>query len=263
MVSGTSYVAEMLSESYRGKNIKPNPNNKFTAARRRTQVELEGIDATQGNEAGFNRSVDMVTANLPAVQRYILGKGETPLSDPIDLARQAYDLRCQEVQAIADAMDVSFGEAQIAVEQAEAQSAEVNSPEADSFLGGLFAAIGNIAGNAVQNAAIKRAEQGKKPGILGALTPGYAQLQEYLRNNPQMKGKVTLNEQGQIIPIVGYENAGYTDGGVNVSGQSVMDAVAVQARKAALKKALPFIIGGLIVIVLIVIFVARASSKHK
>jgi len=263
MTANTDYISEMLSESYAGKKVRPNINNKMTKARRARGLQL--VQESNGDpELMFNKSVQQVADNLPAVQRYVLSKGETPMSDPIDIARQAYDLRCQDIEKVASAMDVPFQEAQLFIEDAEANSAEINAPESDSFLGGLFSAIGNIAGNALQQSAIKKAGEGKAGGILAALTPGYDNLKAYLKAHPEMKGRVTLDEAGNIVSTD--PNTPMQSGTSGLAGaifaSDAAKAVSDQARNAFLKRNLPYIIGGVVLLFIVIIVIVRAN-RHK
>lgn len=263
MTANTDYITEMLSEQFAGKTVKPNSNNKMTKARRSRANKL--IRDSEGNpDIAFNMAVQDVADNLPAIQRFVLSKGETPLSDPIDIARQAYQLRVDDITKIADAMGVPFGEAQLFIEDAESNSADINAPESDSFLGGLFSSIGAVAGNALQQAAIKRAGTNKNPGILGALTPGYSNLQAYLKAHPDQKGKVTLDEQGNIVSTDAYVNqnaGGVLAGGIakDIFATDAANAISDQARKAVLKRNMPYIIGGAVLLVIVIIFIARAN----
>lgn len=163
------------------------------------------------------------------IEKYVVSKGEQPLQNVAELATQAYALRQNDVQNVAQAMDMNEDDALEYIEASEEEAEEYNHPESDQFIGDIFAALKPVAAKGLEKIAAKRAVKGKKPGILGKLSN-------------------VLN------------------GGAGVEKEPTILSEAVQAvtdvkKKEEIKKMLPVIIGGTLVLIVVVFLIARATKK--
>jgi hypothetical protein len=204
-------ISEHIANSYAsGKKPKVNINNKFTRKRMKLYENIkENTGENPDSELDFSRQI--IGENLPKVQRYIMSQNETPSDNLDNLIKQAYSLRCNQINAISSSLDISDRDAQILIEEDEHEANEIEANGKDEFLAELFAPIGiaatrlqmkhkkdqaeaenldgeadnlsgdlgnilggvlGIAGTKISAGDFKRAAQNKPAGVLGALGAG-------------------------------------------------------------------------------------------
>jgi hypothetical protein len=230
------FLGETIAESYRtGKAKKPNRNNALSKHRSKFRTKMEK-EAEQRGKDIEEVALGYVEQNSGQIQRYIISKGELPMDEnAAALAIQAYELRSKEVADIANAMGCDYETAEAYLDEAKNKAMEMNSPEADSFIGELFDAIGRVAGKGLQKAADKRVSKGKKPGVAGffanLLNPGGNQEGE--QNNVDLKAEA----------------------------QRLFEEIKSNEKKKEINKMLPMIIIGVIVLIVIVVLVTKKTSK--
>lgn len=285
-------VSEKVADSFRNnKRAQANPTNTVTAKRRGLYSKI--MDATGSDpEQSYKYSMDILKRQKPKLSAYVMSKNEMPVDDLDGLVMQAYKIRCNEIDSTKNILGVTDQEANIFLEDDEADMIEANSPEADNFAGELFAPIGiaaaymegkrnpdnfvdpyvlsgaiNTIGSKIDSAALKRAAQDKPAGVLGFLSGGskeYDAIRKYLQNpaniaekNAVIAGTITSAQQlkgfgGSIVP----------SGGVNVMAKDVIDEIARQKKREAINKALPFIIIGVIVLILVTVLIVKNAKRN-
>lgn len=289
-------LSEKVADSYRtGNKATANPNNAVTSRRRKLYGVIKS--RTGGDpDAELEYAMKIIAQERPKIESYVMSKNEVPAGDVRDLAIQAYKLRCKEIDDTAHILNVSDSEAGIFIEDDEADNENANSSETDNFIGELFAPVGiaakhlqknsgnpdnfvdpnllggiiNTIGNKVNAADLKRAAQDKAPGILGFLGTGgnaaYNALRNYFKQpaNADEKAKVLAGIITDQTQLRGYGTAiAYHAPGTNVAGVDVVSAIEAQKKQEAIKKALPFIIIGIVVIIVVTILIVRRGNKSK
>lgn len=229
------FLGEIVSEQARtGKTGKPNPANPVTMRRRQLANTIQR-QAQEFDEDPAIISMEYVRRNTPDLQRYVTLKGEIPRSNPAELALQAFMLRDAEAQQAADIIGCSKEEAHVWLDQAESRSEDMNSSEADNFIGAIFDAVANVAQKGIEKIKEKRAANGKKPGIWGVLSPG--------------------------TPTA-YPQASTGGGGLKVLAGDVLDAIKESEKKKEINKMLPQIVIGIAVLIIVVVLITRYASKR-
>lgn len=240
-MSYMDFLGETIAESYRtNKPAKPNRNNKQTKARSKFRMKMEQEAENRGKDIS-EIALGYVQQNSGQLQKYIISKGEVPQDhNPVLLAEQAYKLRSAEVNDIAQAMGCDFETASVFLDEAENKAMEINSPEADSFIGELFEAIGRLGGNALAKGAKRKKEAGKKPGVGGffaeLLSPGSTETSAELE---EQNKRLSLKEEAQKL----------------------IDKIKAEEKKKEIKKMLPLIIIGVVVLILVVVMITKKTSK--
>lgn len=234
-MSYTDFLGETIAEHYRtGKTRKPNPNNGMAKARSKFRMKMEKEAADRGKDVE-EIALGYVEQNAGQLQRYVISKGELPEETTAGLAMQTYDLRSREVNDIAAAMGCDYATAEAYLDEAENKAIEMNSPEADSFIGELFDAIGRIAGKGLQKASDKRQAKGKGAGVAGffanLLNPGTA--------------------QGEPVEKID----------LKAEAQKIIDEITAKKKKEEIKKMMPMIIVGVVVLILVVVLITKKASK--
>lgn len=286
-------IAEKVADSYR-QNRKPvaNPGNRVTANRRKLYQQIK--ERTGGNSnAELDFALSIVRKRKPEIEQYILSHNEVPMDTIEQLAVQAYNIRCKEIDETMNTLQVSEPEAVIFLEEDEAETKDAFNDEEGNYVGELFAPIGIIAkqnagadefidsglvsglintiGGKLDAAQLKRAAQDKRPGIVGALTGGkaeYEALRKYLQDpaNVQIKQAVlngTIKDVSQLPGFATGDNRGFGSPGVglNIAGRDVIDEIARIKRREMINKALPFIIIGLVLIVFVTIYITKHANR--
>jgi hypothetical protein len=296
-----SHVSEALTEMYRtGKHIKPVMTNKMTRGRVK---QYEAIKETTGEDplSELNYSMQLIKEGVPQIQRYVLSQNETPAPNIEQLTTQAYKLRCRQINDTAKAMDIPQHEAEVWIEMDESEDETLESAAADSHLGSLFAPIGiaatrleqkrkkglaydpaysepdtldpnlalgivNTIGQKVTSADLKRAAQNKPAGILGFLGTGgtshYDALRKYFQQNPNVAAQVingTITDESQLPNW----SSGLPSGANAVNSNDLTNAVAQYQTQQQIKKYLPVILIGLVVIVLVIVLITKGASRNK
>lgn len=284
-------LSEKIADSYRNKlPAKANPANKITNRRRKLFEHIK--ERTAGNaDTELQYSMEFIKKNRPKIDAYIMSRNEVPLDSNEDVALQAYQLRCNEIEEAASILGVSEGEAGIFIEDDEAETAEANNYEGESSLGELFAPIGiaakhlstpsadsfldaglvtgiaNTIGEKIDVGALKRAAQNKPAGIVGFLSGGskeYDAIRAYLQRpeNIAEKNAVIAGTITSAMQLKGFGGLPANTTGVKVLAKDVIDEITRQKKREAINKALPFIILGIAAIILItVLIVKRAKNK--
>jgi len=230
------FLGEVIAEETRiGKQRKPDYSNPITKQR----LKLKRVIESQSNELGKDKGdigLEYVQQNLADVQRYVASKGEQPFNNPVELSVQAQLLRKQDVNNVQKVLGCNPQDAEVYLDEAESKAFEINSSEADNFLGPLFAAIGGVVEKVADKQTEKRKQQGKKPGFWGFLSGSNA------------------NETNSV---------GQDATGVKVFANDVINAIKENEKKKEIGKMLPIIIVVLVVIILITILITRNASKNK
>lgn len=235
------FLGETLAEQVRiGKTKTPNELNPITVRKKQLLKQIE----SQSRELGrpkYDIALDYVISNTGDIQKYVLSKNEQPLSNPAELSMQAYLLRKKEVERVAKTMGVSFKEAETYLEQSESNTANLNSAEADNFLGAIFGAIGNVVEGIADKQVAKRTASGKKPGFWGTVS--------------KLAGGGNAN--------TAINTTGADGGNLKFLAQDVLDAIKKAETKKQVNKYLPMIIIGVIVLILLTILITKGASKKS
>ena len=287
-----SILSEAMAESFRSGFVNPpNANNKVTTGRRKLYEHILGQAGGDPN-GELDYSMKLIKDGEPDIQKYVLSKGETPAPDAEDLALQAYNLRCQEIDNIANTIGVPDTDAQIFLEQDEDEAKGANSSAVDSNIGALFAPIGlaakhlhrkGVAGHAdnaaggllggllsgvigaagakINSGDLMRAAEGKSAGIFGALGTGgtkfYDALRAYLQNpaNADEKQNVLNGTITDVSMLRGYQSL--PQGGLAVQAQQVTS----QLKANAIQQYLPYIFIGVIVLIVIIVVATKSVDR--
>jgi len=230
------FLGEVIAEETRtGRSRKPDRNNPVTKQR----VNLDRKIRQQARELGrplHDIAIEYVTSNIGDIQRYVTENGEQPLSNPAELATQAYLLRLRDVNKIKKTLGVSDEEAELYLDEAESKAQAMNTSEADNFIGGLLAVLAPVAQKGAEKIAADRASKGKKPGFWG-----------FLAGNQQDDNNAAANAAAAA-------NAGY---GLKVAAQDVFEAIKKEEKRKEINKMLPLIIGGVVALIVITALIAR------
>lgn len=231
MQSYMDFLGETIAETYRtGKPTPPNKNNPLTKARSDFETRMENEAKQQGKDVS-EIALEHVKKNAGQLSKYILSKGEIPNdSDPIQLATQAYNLRNHEVSNIANALGVDHDTASTYLDDAENRAMEMGSPEADSFIGEIFTALGRLG----HNIAAKRKAKGKKGGIFGGIGDIFDPNGGAQTNTNTSLGEDIKNQLGAL----------YSD-------------IKQRETKSAINQYLPYAIIAVVVIILITVMISR------
>lgn len=271
-------VSELLDQQTRGEDISPNPDNKVTKKRKSWG---HGIREAAGNnrEAAYTESMGILENNIPRLQEFVLTHGEAPAPELPDLVQQVYQLRMADVKETTSILEFDNETSLVHLEDQENNFIEDNGYKLDSFLGELFAPV-DIAysylsnqnadsfaaqdivnglipmiGEKFNHATLIRAAQGKdKAGIIGSLSTGgkrhYESLVDYFIKYPDVAKKVLSGEITDEMQLPNWRTP----------TQSNLSDIAQPLINNQLKKALPYIIGFLVLIGVIV-YVASRSKK--
>lgn len=289
-------VSELLDMQTRGEDITPNPDNKVTKKRKGWKCGIMK-DCNDNLQAAYVSSMSILENYMPRLQEFVLTHGEEPAPELPGLVQQVYQLRMQDVRDAVEMLDFDNETGLIHLEDQEALFIKENGYTRDEFLGELFAPIEiaytyltgekrnsydpdgydpdgflgadlaggliPIIGEKVNRATLIRAAQGKNAGILGALSTGgkrhYEALVAYFVKYPDIAKKVITGEisDESQLPNWRYSGSGGTDQIPNIP---LLDPLRKQLVGDSLKQALPYIIGFLILLGVIVYFAARSKK---
>ena len=287
-------ISEKVADSIR-RNAKPNANpaNKVTASRRKLFQNIK--ERTGGNvKAEMDFAISILERERPKIEKYVLSMNEVPMDNIGELATQAYNLRCREIDTVMKTINVSEPEALIFIENDESETENSFNDETNDFIGHLFAPVGivaknmhnendnfidpsiiggivNTVGGKLGAAQLKRAAENKNSGIVGFLTGGkneYEIIRKYLQDpaNVAEKNAVLAGTIKDVSQLKGFAqlapsiNQGL---GVNVAGSDVVSEIARIKRRETFNKYLPFVIIGLIVLIFATIYITKHASKNK
>jgi len=234
------FINEVVAkQTESGKTPRPNADNTITQNRKRLRNKLDATAAELDKDPA-DVALEYVNQNFGTLQRYVTVNGEKPLDNPVELATQAYILRQRDIEQVQNIIGCNRQDAEIYLDESEAKGIELNDPDADNFLGEIFEAVGRVAGKGIQKIADKRAEQGKKPGVFGFLA------------------KLTAPNPNVLQP---QQPSGVDLGGVGVLAKDVLESIKEAEKKKEIKKLLPFIIIGVVVLILTVVLITRSTKK--
>lgn len=284
-------LSERVADSYRkGSKVSVDHSNPVTHRRRKlyqTIKERTGGDPSRELEY----SLSIIAKERPKLEAYVLSKNEVPMDNLEDLVMQVYQLRSNEIDDAANTLDLDDAEAGIFLESDEAETELANNPEAENFVGELFAPVGIAAkhlsepdsldpniitgitsaiGSKFNKAALKRAAQNKPAGVAGVLTSGkksYEILRKYLQE-PDNKDEKDLVLKGVITDVTqlrgygaGSINDVQTTGGVKVAANDVLHQIRKNETNKAIKENLPIVIIGLVVIIVITVLIVKNAKR--
>lgn len=276
--------SELLDMQTRGEFKGPDANNAVTQKRRKLGASIIG-KANGKKEVAYNLAMQALENYTPRLQEFVLSHGEEPAPNLNDLVQQVYELRMKEAAESADILSINPAQGMLFLEQQESDFYDDSGYIGDDFLGEMWAPIeiayGHIAkgaydpdgfvdpalvsgiintvGTKVNAATLKRAAQGKKPGILGFLSTGgkahYNGLIAYFTANPKVALQVINGEITDESMLPGWKVAPVqppsnplVDAGNKIAGDKI-------------KQALPYLIIGFVIILAVIYFTARASKK--
>lgn len=276
--------SEILDLQTRGEAKPPNVNNSITKKRKAMK---KWIDAEAGGNKSIAYSIAMQSLedNITRLQEYTLSKGEEPAPEFPDLVRQVYQLWQMDIAEAGDVLDYDNEQAAIFLEDQEDGFEKDNGYVRDEFLGHLGApleiaytymkndggqsfsgaeilgAVAGAIGTKVNKQELIRAAQGKPAGVIGTLATGgvahYNALRNYFRANPDVAKQVIdgrITDESQLPNWAVVSNTGNSSGSTGIN--KIIDPV-IQDQ---FKKAIPYIIGFLLIIGVIVYFASRSKK---
>lgn len=247
------FMSQYIMDSFAGETLRANPANPVTIKRRRLHKILNG---------DVNEALRIVKRHIPRIDKYILSKGETPLSNLAEKSVQAYILKSKEISDVSRALGIPDSEAQIFLDQAEASGFQMNHPDTENFLGEIFAAIAPIAQKGIDKVAARRAAKGKPAGIFGALATGGTKAYNTVRGMTPEQIAQQAAAAGQASDIAQTPaGKGNILDEIKIGAKDIIRSVGDQERKAQLQKMLPYFIIGA-ALLFIVVFLAARSGKR-
>lgn len=198
-----------------------------------------------------------VVSNNPApLQAYVQSKGEQPLENPAELATQAYMLRQNDVQQVSDLLDIPQDHAELMLDEQDGEEylnednddsteswPDVDGEEfendsytgkPDNFIEDIWEAVKPIAQLGVEKIAASKAKKGKKAPIWNALNKG-------------LNGGVTQSDNSDTS-LQGVATEAY-------------NKIVAQKKKEEIKKMLPYIIGGVVLLILATVLITRSVRR--
>lgn len=244
----SDFLGEQIAEQIRiGTEPKPNPNNPVTKSYRHMKKVIEARARELGQDAG-DIALQYVEKDMPTIQKYVLSKGEQPRENPVELAVQAYANWMKDVADVQRVLGISRQDAEIWLQQAEGGAAEMNSAEADNFLGAILGGIESVVNKAANKAAKKREDKGKKPGFWGFLAKATGGKTQPGGSLPETR---TPGVTGQG------ENLGDT---LRVLAGDVLDDIKKNEKKKEMQRLLPIAIVVVIVVILLTVLLTRKAN---
>jgi hypothetical protein len=242
-----NFLSEKMAESFRGgRVVKADINNAVTKERKRVESLLNETHKRTGR-AKHLIALDFVKSNEGDVKKYIVSQGETPHENVAEMATQAFLLRQKEIDTVARTMDVPHTDAEVFLEESEAKAQEISHPDADNFLGGIMAGVGQVASvglgklaDAHQKKTGKRGVAGFFADVLGGLAGGG----EKADNSGNDKGNAATNYS------------------LGMLAKEIEDKVVDNKKKQVISQNLPLIIAGVVALILITILITRHATKR-
>jgi len=219
------------------------------AAAQRNEINSQLERANAANVSTPAIALQTVQENLPAVQNYIQANGMQPQSNPAAAALQASQILTQKVedkmQTVPDPQIAYESVLQDEQEWINQQYEENGEEYPEEFLGGIIASV-VAAGKALVDKINKKREEKKKPPILQGA--GWQAVGATLTNAlPAIEQAANDATARRAQPVSEKSTVG-----------TVVDAVVRDQKRQALNQYMPFIIAGLIIII---IFAYRAGKK--
>lgn len=232
------FINEVVAKQSQGEGTpKPNHNNPISKNRRRLRNKIDAMSAELDKDPA-DVALEYVNQNVGTLQRYVTVGGEKPLDNPAELATQAFIMRQRDIDTVQNIIGCNRADAEIYLDESESKAIELNDPDADNFLGEIFEAVGRVAGKGLSKIADQRAAQGKKPGVFGFLADLTKPKPESVLSPAQQDGN-----------------------GIGILAKDVLESIKNAEKKKEINKLLPFVIIGVIVLILTVVLITRASTK--
>lgn len=269
-----------LDKKIRGELKPPNPNNDITVKRKRLGNNI--MNEANGNESvQYQLAVDVLNNHKTRLQEFVLSHGEAPAYDLNELIVQTFQLKNKDIAKVSSILGMDNNESLLHIENEEQNFYDDMGYVRDEFLGELLAPVEiaythlknarpdnfldpslisagiNMVGTKVNSSTLKRAAQGKPVGLLGKISTGgkahYAALVAYFRANPDQKQAVLsgrITDESELPGwVINSESSNRSATGLN--------DIYKQIKRAEIKKYVPYIIAGVLLIVLIVYIAAR------
>lgn len=274
--------SELLDMQTRGESVLPNPHNKVTKKRKALGNGI--MNEANGNSAtAFAISMNTLENHIPRLQEFVLSHGEEPAADLNDLVKQVYQLRMTDVSEAGEVLDFDTEQGITHMEQQENDFEGDFGYVRDEFLGELFAPIEiaythlknnkpdgfvdpamisgivNTVGGKLNSAEFMRAAQGKPANFITGLSTGgkrhYQGLLDYFKKNPDVAKQVMNGQITDEASLPNWTVATSTGNGSKNPIKAITDNVV----NDQFKRAIPYIIGFLLLIGVIVYL----ASRHK
>lgn len=244
----TDFLAsDLQNEIATGYRRKADPSNPITKRKNQLKQSIKNRANTESRDIA-DVSLDVVQENVGDLQRYVISKGEKPMQNAVDLCLQVALLRQQDIDKIAQTMNVSHSEAEIFLEESESDAARKGTAEADSFIGEVIGAVGNVANRAVSKIVEKKKAQGKPAKFWNTLL--------------DITGGMASSGMPQLVQQEQPNKGGFLNE-VKIFGQDVIDAIRKSETKKAVNQSLPLIIGGVLVLILITVLITSSYARRN
>jgi hypothetical protein len=243
------FMSQYIMDSFAGEVMQPDRRNKVTLKRAKWAKAI-------GNDP--NKGLAVVKRNIPRIDKYILSKGETPLTDLVGKSVQAFTLKKKEIDDVSRSLDIPESEAQIFLDEAESKGIDINHPDADNFLGEIFSAIAPVAQKGIDKIAAKRAAKGKPAGIFGTLASGGTGAYNQIRGlTPAQLAAMNTETENPDTP--GQKKNFLSD--IKLFGKDIIDKVGDAERKKQVQKMIPLFIIGALLLFLVIFFAVKSGKK--
>lgn len=242
----SSFLSEYMADRFNGRDTNvPNPNNAVTQERLRMTDQLRKKSEQTGQPIE-DIALGYIDSNRADIERYISTQNETPEEDTVKLALQAFELRQREIDSVSDTMGIDPEQALIFLEEADAQAKDQEHPDADNAIGGgLLAGVGAMASVGLGKLADDHAKKhGGKRGFAGTLADIFGALSN---KDEQAAAKEDIGSKQN------YDLAQL----LKDTQQKVVD----NKKGMEIKKMLPGIIIGVVVLIVVVVLITRSASK--
>lgn len=203
------------------KKIKEIANNNVSKKKRKIENTIDLIARREKTEP-HNVALKLLKKDKDLLKRFLSHRGVKAHNTFVGQAIQANAQRDNDIKAISEQLDVPFEDAELILEDAEAQLLDDNSADADEFLGGFAGVVKKVAQQGLDKLA--KAKTGKT-------------TQEI---------KTEAKKQG---------------GGLGAWLNTIIGGVKETEKKKEIKKMLPFIIVGVVVLIVTTVLITKAVHK--
>lgn len=260
------FISQYLSDNFvsTNGNVTPNPNNPKTHKRRKMAHDIEMLAKKKGVPA-HHVAFDIVRANEPRINKYILSKGERPDKRTTGKALQAFVLRNKELGDLSKVMSLPKSDVQVFLDQAEYSAEKLGHPDADNLLGEIFEALAKVAQPFANQQAAKRAKGGKPAGFWGTIAEGGTGQYNAARKAggyDKIKADAGADTGNSDAPATGgaAKSGGALDN-IKIRAQEIIDGLRKAETKKAINKYLPWAILGLLVIIVATVVLSKMGKK--
>lgn len=244
-------------------------------------------------------SIAAIESDKPRIAKYVASAGLTPAENPVALAVQAQQVHDKEVwDTAAQTGAQSYEEAENQVFEKEENLIEQGYDE-DEFLGAIIGAVGKVAKKGRDIINKKRVAKGKKPILTGAGvkkliagkkgkvaaaaaavgandaeaeaadtagTPARIAKETGAPETAVATGVGRIDTQGKSAAVLAAELIDKWSSGTSDMGQlgkSIMDEIEKIKTKKAIKKYMPYAIGGGLLLVGVGFFIGKSMAKKS